>query len=77
MKHQQLQREVSTTTKMQAGETAVQYFRKQDHLADKMVVWHRMSFSLLRILEVLSYGLLKDDDGTVAGIGREQWSGQQ
>jgi len=58
-----------TATAAQTGEAAVQYFSEPDRLADKMVALHGMALSLLRITEVLNYGLLKEDDGT--GNGEE------
>ncbi len=49
-------------TAAQTGDAAVQYFSEPNKLADKMVTLHGMMLSLLRISEVLSYGLLKDHD---------------
>lgn len=49
-------------TAAQTGDAAVQYFSEPNKLADKMVALHGMMLSLLRISEVLSYGLLKDHD---------------
>ena len=49
-----------TATAAQTGDAAVQYFSEPDRLADKIVALHGMVLSLLRITEVLSYGLLKD-----------------
>jgi len=49
-------------TAAQTGDAAVQYFSEPNKLADKMVTLHGMMLSLLRISEVLSYGLLKDND---------------
>lgn len=47
-------------TAAQTGDAAVQYFSEPNKLADKMVTLHGMMLSLLRISEVLSYGLLKE-----------------
>ncbi|KAL7455941.1 hypothetical protein ACHAWC_009743, partial [Mediolabrus comicus] len=52
-----------------------QYFSEPNRLADKMVTLHSMMLSLLRISEVLSYGLLKehaDLDGTADDDDRRQ-----
>ena len=52
-----------------------QYFSQPNRLADKMVTLHSMMLSLLRISEVLSYGLLKehaDLDGAADDDDRRQ-----
>ena len=46
-------------TAAQTGDAAVKYFSEPNKLAEKMVALHGMVLSLLRITEVLSYGLLK------------------
>lgn len=48
---------------------AVKYWSEPNILADKMVVLHGMCLSLLRVVEVLNYGLLRgsgNDDGNTA-----------
>jgi len=46
-------------TAAQTGDAAAKYFSEPNRLAEKMVALHAMVLSLLRITEVLSYGLLK------------------
>jgi len=46
-------------TAAQTGDAAAKYFSEPHRLAEKMVALHAMVLSLLRITEVLSYGLLK------------------
>jgi len=46
-------------TAVQTGDAAAKYFSEPNRLAEKMVALHAMVLSLLRITEVLSYGLLK------------------
>jgi len=46
-------------TAAQTGDAAVKHFSEPNKLAEKMVALHGMVLSLLRITEVLSYGLLK------------------
>lgn len=47
-------------TAAQTGNAAASYFSEPERLAEKMVALHGMVLSLLRITEVLSYGLLKN-----------------
>eukprot|EP00585_Thalassiosira_rotula_P006131 CAMPEP_0196140634 /NCGR_PEP_ID=MMETSP0910-20130528/7470_1 /TAXON_ID=49265 /ORGANISM="Thalassiosira rotula, Strain GSO102" /LENGTH=741 /DNA_ID=CAMNT_0041401527 /DNA_START=57 /DNA_END=2282 /DNA_ORIENTATION=+ len=47
-------------TAAQTGDAAAKFFSEPDRLAEKMVALHGMVLSLLRITEVLAYGLLKN-----------------
>lgn len=52
-------------TAVQSGDAAESRFSEPNRLAEKMVALHGMALSLLRITEVLSYGLLRDRKSVV------------
>ncbi|KAL9187866.1 hypothetical protein ACHAXT_006244 [Thalassiosira profunda] len=58
-------------TAAQTADASVKYFSEPNKLAEKMVALHGMVLSLLRITEVLSYGLLKtvDVNYSLEGMG--------
>ena len=66
-------------TAVQSGDAAAKYFSEPNKLAEKMVALHGMVLSLLRITEVLSFGLLKSQLGvnySLEGMSEEGKGGK-